>query len=112
MNPPEEPRRRDKTHSVCRPAPHQELTRLLIHAMKVCSMPSDLPPSLDARLSALIRRELGAGDVRILPLDESPASAPNVLVSRLGDGRCVVATFTRSGCTPALEAGCQATTGT
>jgi hypothetical protein len=57
-------------------------------------MPSDLPPSLDARLCALIRRELGAGDVRILPLDESPASAPNVLVSRLGDGRSVVATFT------------------
>ncbi len=56
-------------------------------------MTTEPPPSIDSRLCSLIRRELGAGDVRVLPMDEAPAKAGNVLSAGLGDGRLVVATF-------------------
>lgn len=56
-------------------------------------MPTEPPASLDSRLSSLIRRELGAGDVRLLPIAESPAAADNVLSASLDDGRVVVVTF-------------------
>lgn len=56
-------------------------------------MTTEPPQTPDARFCALIRRELGAGDVRVLGLAEAPADAANVLTARLGDGRTVVATF-------------------
>ncbi|MFO0668793.1 MAG: hypothetical protein U0235_04070 [Polyangiaceae bacterium] len=56
-------------------------------------MPTEPPQSLDSRLSSLIRRELGAGDVRVLPLAEAPAEADNVLSVSMNDGRVVVVTF-------------------
>lgn len=56
-------------------------------------MTTEPPASPDSRLCSLIRRELGAGDVRVLALDESPAEAGNVLSATLADGRIVVATF-------------------
>lgn len=41
----------------------------------------------------LARRELGAGDVHVLPPTEEPPTAPNVVATRLPDGRIVVVTF-------------------
>ena len=43
------------------------------------------------RLVALVRRDLGAEDVRVVA--SVPPSAPNVLVARLADGRHLVASF-------------------
>lgn len=43
------------------------------------------------RLVALVRRDLGAEDVRVV--DAAPASSPNTLVARLADGRHLVASF-------------------
>ncbi len=45
------------------------------------------------RFVTLAKRELQADDVRMLSLDESVPDAENVLVTRLNDGRHVVATF-------------------
>jgi hypothetical protein len=45
------------------------------------------------RFVALAKRELQADDVRMLALGEMTPEAPNVLVSRLADGRHVVASF-------------------
>lgn len=45
------------------------------------------------RLVALVRRELSADDVRILEASAPKPDAPNALVSRLGDGRHLVASF-------------------
>lgn len=45
------------------------------------------------RFVALAKRELGADDVRLLAPTESAPEAPNVLVTRMGDGRHVVASF-------------------
>jgi hypothetical protein len=59
-------------------------------------MTTEPPPSIDSRLCSLIRRELGAGDVRVLPVEEAPAKAGNVLSAGLADGRLVVATFQES----------------
>lgn len=43
------------------------------------------------RLVALVRRDLGADDVRVVA--SAPPSAPNVLVATLADGRHLVASF-------------------
>lgn len=45
------------------------------------------------RFVTLAKRELQAGDVRMVALGEATPEADNVLVSRLNDGRHVVATF-------------------
>lgn len=45
------------------------------------------------RFVTLAKRELQAGDVRMLAIGEATPEADNVLVSRLSDGRHVVATF-------------------
>ncbi|MBX3223332.1 MAG: hypothetical protein KF795_22660 [Labilithrix sp.] len=45
------------------------------------------------RFVTLAKRELQADDVRMLALGEAPPEADNVLVSRLSDGRHVVASF-------------------
>jgi hypothetical protein len=45
------------------------------------------------RFVALAKRELGADDVRLLAPTESAPEAPNVLVTRMDDGRHVVASF-------------------
>jgi hypothetical protein len=50
-------------------------------------------PSAFERFVALAKRELQADDVRLLELGEAIPEASNVLVTRLGDGRHVVATF-------------------
>lgn len=54
------------------------------------------PPENDAlfkRLASLVRRELGAADVRLLPTGEAPPDAVNVLTTTLPDGRVVAVTF-------------------
>lgn len=48
------------------------------------------------RFVALAKRELGADDVRLLAPSESAPDAPNVLVTRMEDGRHVVASFRES----------------
>jgi hypothetical protein len=45
------------------------------------------------RFVTLAKRELQAEDVRMLALGEATPEAPNVLISRLADGRHVVASF-------------------
>ncbi|HVJ88969.1 MAG TPA: hypothetical protein VM580_04135 [Labilithrix sp.] len=45
------------------------------------------------RFVTLAKRELQADDVRVLALGEATSEAPNVLISRLADGRHVVASF-------------------
>ena len=49
--------------------------------------------SVFERFITLAKRELQADDVRLLALGEATPEADNVLVSRLGDGRHVVASF-------------------
>lgn len=49
--------------------------------------------SVFERFVALAKRELQAEDVRLLSAGETTPEAPNVLVTALGDGRHVVATF-------------------
>lgn len=49
--------------------------------------------SVFERFVTLAKRELLADDVRLLATDEAAPEAPNVLVTRLADGRHVVATF-------------------
>ena len=49
--------------------------------------------SVFERFVTLAKRELQADDVRMLALGETAPEAPNVLVTRLGDGRHVVASF-------------------
>jgi hypothetical protein len=49
--------------------------------------------SIFERFLALAKRELQADDVRLLALGEATPEADNVLVSRLADGRHVVASF-------------------
>jgi hypothetical protein len=49
--------------------------------------------SVFERLVGLVKRELQADDVRLLSPGEAPPEADNVLVSRLPDGRHVVASF-------------------
>jgi hypothetical protein len=49
--------------------------------------------SIFERFVSLAKRELQADDVRMLALGEATPEAPNVLVSRLADGRHVVASF-------------------
>lgn len=56
-------------------------------------MTTEPPQTAEARLCALIRRELGAADVRVLGATEVSAAAENVLSAKLVDGRVVVATF-------------------
>lgn len=56
-------------------------------------MTTEPPTTPESRLCALIRRELGAGEVRVLGLDEAPQVAGNVMTASLADGRQVVATF-------------------
>ncbi len=53
------------------------------------------PPELSpfARFSALVKRELGADDVRILEVTDAPSHAPNVLFASLLGGRHVAVTF-------------------
>lgn len=53
---------------------------------------SDDTPVFERFLS-LAKRELAADDVRLLGPDEAAPDAPNVLVTRLADGRHVVASF-------------------
>jgi hypothetical protein len=58
-------------------------------------MTDNLPPDAEAafvRFAALVRRELGAEDVR-LANDEPEAPAPNVLYTKLDDGSSLVVTF-------------------
>ena len=50
-------------------------------------------PSVFDRFVALAKRELAADDVRLLESGEAAPTAPNVLVSRMADGRHVVASF-------------------
>ena len=62
---------------------------------------SDRPPpdaeSPFARFAALVRRELGAEDVRVLTKDPEPESpAANVLYARLSDGTGLAVTFARA----------------
>jgi hypothetical protein len=45
------------------------------------------------RFAALVRRELGASDVRLLDPAETPPDAPNVAHHKLGDARTVLVTF-------------------
>jgi hypothetical protein len=45
------------------------------------------------RFSALVKRELGADDVRILDLADTPSPAPNVLYAPLVGGRQIAVTF-------------------
>jgi hypothetical protein len=45
------------------------------------------------RFVSLVKRELQADDLRILTLGEAVPEAPNVLVTRLADGRHVLASF-------------------
>ncbi len=52
----------------------------------------DEPPVFE-RFVALAKRELQADDVRLLVSGEAISDAPNVLVTRLPDGRHVVASF-------------------
>lgn len=54
-------------------------------------MTDDSP--LFERFVALAKRELQADDVRMLAVGEATPEADNVLVSRLGDGRHVIASF-------------------
>src|SRR4051812_11944609 len=49
--------------------------------------------SVFERFVTLAKRELQADDVRMLALGEATPEAPNVLVTRLSDGRHVVASF-------------------
>lgn len=56
-------------------------------------MPRSFVDSLLDRLVALVRRELGAADVRVLGPTETAPDATNALVARLEDGRAVVAVF-------------------
>lgn len=49
--------------------------------------------SVFERFLSLAKRELAADDVRLLAAAEVPPSAANVVVTRLSDGRHVVATF-------------------
>lgn len=49
--------------------------------------------SVFERFVSLAKRELQADDVRLLALGEATPEADNVLVSRLGDGRHVIASF-------------------
>ena len=49
--------------------------------------------SVFERFVTLAKRELQADDIRLLAIDEATPEAANVLVSRLGDGRHVVASF-------------------
>jgi hypothetical protein len=49
--------------------------------------------ALFSRLSSLVRRELGAEDVRLLHSGEAAPEAVNVLTAELPDGRIVVVTF-------------------
>jgi hypothetical protein len=51
------------------------------------------PTSPCSRFLSLAKRELQADDVRLLAHGEATPEAPNVLVSRLTDGRHVVASF-------------------
>lgn len=53
---------------------------------------TDESPAFE-RFVSLAKRELQADDVRLLRLGEATPEADNVLVSRLSDGRHVVATF-------------------
>lgn len=53
---------------------------------------SDDPPVFE-RFVSLAKRELAADDVRLLGSGETAPEAPNVLVTRLADGRHIVATF-------------------
>ena len=45
------------------------------------------------RFSALVKRELGGSDVRLLDATETPPDARNVAFHRLADGRTVLVTF-------------------
>lgn len=59
-------------------------------------MPSQSPPPSEPpfhRFAALVRRELGADDVRILEADAPRSPAPNVLHATLPDGRLLAVTF-------------------
>jgi hypothetical protein len=53
---------------------------------------SEEPPVFE-RFVALAKRELAADDVRLLANGEATPEAPNVLVTRLADGRHIVASF-------------------
>lgn len=53
---------------------------------------SDEIPAFD-RFVTLAKRELGADDIRLLSIDEATPDAGNTLVTRLGDGRHIVASF-------------------
>jgi hypothetical protein len=60
--------------------------------------------SVYERFMALAKRELVAEDVQILGPDEPPPAASNVVLSRLPDGRHVVATFSHAPKDPAVLA--------
>src|SRR5436190_2183296 len=53
---------------------------------------SEDPPVFE-RFVSLAKRELAADDVRLLAIGEATPEAPNVLVTRLADGRHIVASF-------------------
>lgn len=53
---------------------------------------SDEIPAFD-RFVTLAKRELGADDIRLLAIDEATPDTGNSLVTRLGDGRHIVASF-------------------
>jgi hypothetical protein len=50
-------------------------------------------PPVFERFVSLAKRELAADDVRLLAIGETTPDAPNVLVTRLADGRHIVASF-------------------
>ncbi|MGH7283894.1 MAG: hypothetical protein ACRELY_20400 [Polyangiaceae bacterium] len=66
---------------------------------------SDSPDNdaLYTRLASLVRRELGAEDVRLLRTGEPPPEAVNVLTTKLPDGRVVAVTFADAENRPSLE---------
>lgn len=59
------------------------------------------PPTEFSRFSALVRRELGADDVRILDAASVPSGATNVLFASLPAGRHVAVTFSTTPENPA-----------
>jgi hypothetical protein len=50
-------------------------------------------PSALKRFTALVRRETNASDVRVLPANAEPPTAPNVLSVALGDGHQLLVVF-------------------
>ncbi len=77
-----------------------EAAPLMVYGRTLMASSAPPPPPTDtgfARFSALVKRELGADDVRILDAASVPSGATNVLFASLLGGRHVAVTF---GATP------------